>query len=90
MAKPTDLTVVQASMALDNVVSVLSRTRLRITDGDLKGAQGVLVIIMDSEGLFLIDKSDTLTDPECLNMTAVTMHAICKGFLRDEGLDDAG
>lgn len=86
MAKPTDLTVVHATMALENVVGVLSRTRHRITDGDLKGAQGILVIIMDAEGLFLIDKSETLTDAECLNMVTVTMHGICKGFLRD--IDD--
>lgn len=83
MAKPTDLTVVQATMALENVVGVLSRTRHRITDGDLKGAQGILVIIMDAEGLFLIDKSESLTDPECLNMVTVTGYGICRGFMRD-------
>jgi hypothetical protein len=89
--KPTDLTVVQASMARENVTSVLSRTHKRITDGDMVGAQGVLVAVKDEYGYTVLDKSDTLTEEEALNMATVAVHAMCSRCIRDDGgLDDAG
>lgn len=90
MAKTTDLTVVQASMALDNVIGVLSRVRHRITDGDLQGSQGILVIIMDADGFVAVDKSEALSDGEAMNLATVAQYAMCTKFMREEGLDDAG
>ncbi len=90
MAKTTDLTVVQASMALDNVIGVLSRTRHRITDGDLDGAQGVMVLVMDSDGFVSVDKSEALSEGEAMNMAGVAHYAMAAKFMRDDGLDNEG
>jgi len=91
MAKTTDLTVVQASMALDNIIGVLGRVRHRITDGDLQGAQGVLVVVMDVDGFVAVDKSEALTESEAMNLASVTTHAMCMKFMRDDGdFGDAG
>jgi hypothetical protein len=82
-SKPTDLTVVTACMHLDNVVGVLARVRKRITDGDLKDARGVLVIVIDSDGATLHDQSETVDDSHALVMARLTEHRLCAQMTDD-------
>ena len=92
--KPTDFTVVHAKMKGENVTSVLSRNHERITGGDLQGAQGIVLLLMDADGFTCVDKSDALTERDAWHMICIAAHAMTGRFSREDGFadgyDDAG
>lgn len=80
MAKPTELSEVKKQMEACAVSGVLATTYHRITAGDLVGARGVLVIVLDAEGYVSHENSETLDGWSCMNMATVTLSALCKDY----------
>lgn len=86
MAKPTELTEVKKQLEACAVSGVLATTYHRITAGDLVGARGVLVIVLDAEGYISHESSDTLDG--CVSMCMATVTAGRIGREYETALDE--
>lgn len=84
MAKTPDLTVVKAQMELEEITGVLARVRYRIAQGDLQGAQGIVVLVLDAESMMEYDTSDSLTDEAAVALAQAAAVRFAMRFIRLE------